>query len=683
MEHKKNVSPSYNLEFVEELEWCEQICTTIRGKCTQSKIQGECLQSHLVDTQIVENEQGMAFEIQDKDSVPCSQEIFTGSLTTDMEFEISSTGSCTPSLPSSQDWYEKNKTPKEKLNEALQRLAGDQFQPLKSQLTRPWSELAKSAKYYYISKAKEAVMIVLSIIAPGQEDTILAKICPTSENESKEIDKATKQLIDAYHATSDRKTQQQILSLFVNNFTKQKLLQLIPSLTQSKIDAARKHASVIGPGQMLNPPKIYRVRLTRPKLLHFIEYVSMPSVSQVLGFGATQLHLSSGEKVQIPKVIRNAVSARIIANYQEYCKESDFQTFSRASLYRILKACQASKRKAMHGLDNTTALGMDAMESLHKVVTRLGEYGMETEKKENLIDMINICNQHLKFDAKSHFSRSSSCSDHCTIYALSDPADTCFSSNCDHEHSDTCSYCVLTDKLTECIKEAMETVQIPSEDLMEELQHEIVMTTKAIKDWKAHLLRTVHQDFARSDVLQHLDLNQGLLIMDWAMKFLPVQYRETQSNFFGKRGISWHISCLITQRSDPEATASTLPDHYDLNTFIHILENGNQGWFSVAHIIMHLLPTLSEQFPNLQEIFLKTDNAGCHHCTPLISFVSQNYCHFPITIKEFNFSEAQSGKDLCDSKTGSCRMHVARYLDEGNDVLSASDLKRALERQRN
>lgn len=555
----------------------------------------------------------------------------------------------------------------------------NKFQPLKSQLTRPWSELAKSAKYYYISKAKEAVMIVLSIIAPGQEDTILSKLSPSSTNESDATDKATQQLIEAYHVTADKKTQLQILSLFANNFTKEKLLQLVPSLTQSKIDAARKHASVMGPGQILNPPKIYRIRLTRPKLLHFLEYVSMPSISQVLGFGTMQLHLSSGEKIQIPKVIRNAVSARIIANYLEYCKETEFQTFSRASLYRILKACRASKRKAMHGLDNTTALGMNAMESLQKVVTRLGEYGLDMEKKDTLIDMINICNQHLKFDVKSHFSRSSSCSDHCTMFALSDPTDTCFSSNCDHDHSDICSNCVLTHKLTEGINEATKTVRIPSEDLMEELQHEITMATKAIKDWKAHLLRTVHQDFARSDILQHLESNQGLLIMDWAMKFLPLQYRETQSDFFGKKGISWHISCLITKKSDPEPTASILSDHLDLNTYIHILENGTQGWFSVAHIIRHLLLTLSVQFPNLKEIYMKTDNAGCYHCTPLISFISQNHSHFPITIKEFNFSEAQSGKDLCDSKTGSCRMHVARFLNEGNDILSASDLKRALE----
>lgn len=113
---------------------------------------------------------------------------------------------------------------------------------------------------------------------------------------------------------------------------------------------------------------------------------------------------------------------------------------------------------------------------------------MDMEKKDTLIDMITICNQHLKFDVKSHFSRSFSCSDHCTMFALSDPTDTCFSSNCDHDHSDICSNCVLTHKLTEGINEATKTVRIPSEDLMEELQHEITMATKAIKDWKAHLL---------------------------------------------------------------------------------------------------------------------------------------------------------------------------------------------------
>lgn len=44
------------------------------------------------------------------------------------------------------------------------------------------------------------------------------------------------------------KKQVHILSLFASNFTKEKLLQFVPP----KIDAARKHASMKGPGQILN-----------------------------------------------------------------------------------------------------------------------------------------------------------------------------------------------------------------------------------------------------------------------------------------------------------------------------------------------------------------------------------------------------------------------------------------------
>lgn len=115
-------------------------------------------------------------------------------------------------------------------------------------ITRPRSELAKFAKRYRISMAKEAAMIVLPIIAPGKEDTFLSKIVPSSANESEITYKVTQQLIEVYYATADQKKKQlQILLLFASNFTKEKLLQFVPP----KIDAARKHAPMKGPGQIL------------------------------------------------------------------------------------------------------------------------------------------------------------------------------------------------------------------------------------------------------------------------------------------------------------------------------------------------------------------------------------------------------------------------------------------------
>lgn len=72
-------------------------------------------------------------------------------------------------------------------------------------ITRPRSELAKFAKRYRISMAKEAAMIVLPIIAPGKEDTFLSKIGSSSANESEITYKVTQQLIEVYYATADPK----------------------------------------------------------------------------------------------------------------------------------------------------------------------------------------------------------------------------------------------------------------------------------------------------------------------------------------------------------------------------------------------------------------------------------------------------------------------------------------------
>lgn len=57
-----------------------------------------------------------------------------------------------------------------------------------------------------------------------------------------------------------------------------------------------------------------------------------------------------------------------------------------------------------------------------------------------------------------------------------------------------------------------------------------------IQAWKAHLLRSSNQDEAKQHVLQKLDENSCLVIMDWAMKFLPVRYREQMSDFFWQEG---------------------------------------------------------------------------------------------------------------------------------------------------
>ena len=72
----------------------------------------------------------------------------------------------------------------------------------------------------------------------------------------------------------------------------------------------------------------------------------------------------------------------------------------------------------------------------------------------------------------------------------------------------------------------MDKDNIPLEE-KEEMKFIVTQAKKNIEAWKAHLLRSVNQDQARSDILDKMDDTSVLVILDWAMKFIPRRYRES------------------------------------------------------------------------------------------------------------------------------------------------------------
>ena len=96
-----------------------------------------------------------------------------------------------------------------------------------------------------------------------------------------------------------------------------------------------------------------------------------------------------------------------------------------------------------------------------------------------------------------------------------------------------------------------------SKDQQEAIVHDVQAAVKKIHDWKAHLMRTAHQEAAKSTILNEMAPSQVLIIMDWAMKFLPVRFRETQSEWFGKKGRPWHVSAAIAKGAEEELEVYT------------------------------------------------------------------------------------------------------------------------------
>jgi len=92
-------------------------------------------------------------------------------------------------------------------------------------------------------------------------------------------------------------------------------------------------------------------------------------------------------------------------------------------------------------------------------------------------------------------------------------------------------------------------LNLSASDLKEEIMHDVDTAFPKLDEWKAHILRAAHQDSAKRHIFDNLSTRQVLLIMDWAMKFLPASFRETQRDWFGKKGRSWHVTAAVT-RSD-------------------------------------------------------------------------------------------------------------------------------------
>lgn len=89
-------------------------------------------------------------------------------------------------------------------------------------------------------------------------------------------------------------------------------------------------------------------------------------------------------------------------------------------------------------------------------------------------------------------------------------------------------------------------------DQQEEIEHDVNTSTPKLDEWKAHILQAAHQDNAKRDIIDHLKHDQVFLIMGWAMKFLPTSFRETQRDWFGKKGKSWHVTVAVTKGDNDE-----------------------------------------------------------------------------------------------------------------------------------
>ncbi len=88
---------------------------------------------------------------------------------------------------------------------------------------------------------------------------------------------------------------------------------------------------------------------------------------------------------------------------------------------------------------------------------------------------------------------------------------------------------------------------------------------------------------------------------------------------------------------------------------------------------------LEKEHGNLSEAFLKSDQAGCYKTGMLIQYITKRNSTARLKVKRYDFSEAQSGKDVCDSRSACAKFHMLKFIDQGHNVETAKQMKEALD----
>ena len=276
-----------------------------------------------------------------------------------------------------------------------------------------WQDASARTRKSHVSKARESVVAALNVIAPGDAGHLweALKASKSVEKslgiaEESDVDKKyLEALAETYNNASSWSTRRQILSIMADLTTLEGIQSFIPNVSEFKFTMARKHKIQYGRGVPLPLQKSPRMRVDTGQLDHFLTFIVSPHVIQDLPFGQRYLHLSSGKVLETPNVIRTMIPQRIVKQYVQYCKETDFTPFGSSTMLRILSCCSATVRKSLQGLDYIAAEGAKGFDELHRILDRLGECGLRREVVSHYQKLLKEAKQYLKSDYKVHLMK--------------------------------------------------------------------------------------------------------------------------------------------------------------------------------------------------------------------------------------------------------------------------------------
>jgi hypothetical protein len=189
------------------------------------------------------------------------------------------------------------------------------------------------------------------------------------------------------------------------------------------------------------------------------------------------------------------------------------------------------------------------------------------------------------------------------------------------------------------------------------------------KEWDHQMAPTYHTTHStrhsKSEVFELLSETKGLWIRDFCQKVLPMRFRERQCDYFGKKGMTLHIDVILCRNENGEI---------EKKAYFTAAFRSDQDFQDTLG--EHVILQFTKDFPNVKELYAKSDNAGCYHCKVCPESLFKICKQHKVLLKRLDYNEPQ--KDQCDRDSAVARSALRSYVDEGNDILAAEDIFTAL-----
>ena len=273
-----------------------------------------------------------------------------------------------------------------------------------------------------------------------------------------------------------------------------------------------------------------------------VDFVADPLNTQQVAYGTLRTRDEAGKLTHVARVIRLHQKSILVGLIQKYLKEvREFKKIpSRTSIYRLLSRMPSVDMKAMKGIDSTQELAMRAFQKLQDILDQIrgNGVGLDEAVYKNFKDCINSSRLYLKTSYARNLAMHSEVASHCVGRACSDPSNQEYKNHCNGTHTKTCEHCEGIRDLFRAFKGLLyEKKSNFNKFDFEEAEYELNLANYHVWEHQCHIVRTWIQNSEWSDMLSTMDPGIALVTSDWAMKYEPLLFRETQTEWFGKKGI--------------------------------------------------------------------------------------------------------------------------------------------------